>query len=459
MSVSSSKSAPRPAETSTSSALAARAAPAAPAPLSKEKVAARLETELEEYFNLGQVEELLLNLKELREKARLPKGEPSLGFLFLKEGIAKAIEAKDAARVRECMAKSIGPLHREKLLAPAEVRKYFTDMLEFIEDEAIDVPSIGAIFANYIAAAIADDVLPLGFLATAFNHLADSHVSTLKQSAMLGATLAKLCERAGAERGRALYAEAKDFDLAALAGGSEAAVELLEGAGVAALDPALTQQVTADKEAASLAAEAATREALCARVDTYVDERLASEGAFAALDKPKEGEKPEAPATAVAAGLWVGNELVGSGLANDLQTRKQLMRAMMRKMLTYAPRTAEGQPCPKTIERGLKRWTSMIQVVSRPDSEQPLDAQAAAHALFEVQGFCSEHGFPEGLLKKIYYALYDADVINESAFAIWKDTDPDAEPTPNKLKALVQANEFLTWLDSATQESGPSDDD
>ncbi|EOD25893.1 hypothetical protein EMIHUDRAFT_254561, partial [Emiliania huxleyi CCMP1516] len=69
---------------------------------------------------------------------------------------------------------------------------------------------------------------------------------------------------------------------------------------------------------------------------------------------------------------------------------------------------------------------------------------------------------------KIYYALYDADVINESAFAIWKaresavlltDTDPDAEPTPNKLKALVQANEFLTWLDSATQESGPSDDD
>ena len=135
----------------------------------------------------------------------------------------------------------------------------------------------------------------------------------------------------------------------------QAAVELLEGAGVAALDPALTQQVTADKEAASLAAEAATREALCARVDTYVDERLASEGAFAALDKPKEGEKPEAPATAVAAGLWVGNELVGSGLANDLQTRKQLMRAMMRKMLTYAPRTAEGQPCPKTIERGLKR--------------------------------------------------------------------------------------------------------
>ena len=40
-----------------------------------------------------------------------------------------------------------------------------------------------------------------------------------------------------------------------------------------------------------------------------------------------------------------------------------------------------------------------------------------------------------------------------------QDTDPDAEPTPNKLKALVQANEFLTWLDSATQESGPSDDD
>ena len=62
----------------------------------------------------------------------------------------------------------------------------------------------------------------------------------------------------------------------------------------------------------------------------------------------------------------------------------------------------------------------MIQIVSRPDSEAPLDAEAAAHALFEVQGFCSEHGFPEGLLKKIYYALYDADVINESAFAIWK---------------------------------------
>jgi len=108
--------------------------------------------------------------------------------------------------VRECMAKSIGPLHREKLLAPAEVRKYFTDMLEFIEDEAIDVPSIGAIFANYIAAAIADDVLPLGFLATAFNHLADSHVSTLKQSAMLGAPDRRA--RAGAEPSPAAFSPA-----------------------------------------------------------------------------------------------------------------------------------------------------------------------------------------------------------------------------------------------------------
>lgn len=48
--------------------------------------------------------------------------------------------------------------------------------------------------------------------------------------------------------------------------------------------------------------------------------------------------------------------------------------------------------------------------------------------------------------------LYERDFIVEEAYTIWRETDPEAEPTPGKTKALFQANEFLEWLANADQD-------
>jgi hypothetical protein len=63
------------------------------------------------------------------------------------------------------------------------------------------------------------------------------------------------------------------------------------------------------------------------------------------------------------------------------------------------------------------------------------------------------HSFkqPKHLLASVFQRLYDDDVVLEESFRQWReDTD---DPTPGKLDALVQANRWLTWLDTAEEES------
>ena len=59
-------------------------------------------------------------------------------------------------------------------------------------------------------------------------------------------------------------------------------------------------------------------------------------------------------------------------------------------------------------------------------------------------------------MKKLFYTLYEADVVLEEAYGVWREDTSD--DTPGKDKALFQVNEFLQWLET-TEEEGEEDGD
>ena len=61
-----------------------------------------------------------------------------------------------------------------------------------------------------------------------------------------------------------------------------------------------------------------------------------------------------------------------------------------------------------------------------------------AGCLYEVQAFCGLRGWPQGLIKKLFYNLYETDVVFEDAYGVWREDVNDI--TPGKDKALFQAS-------------------
>ena len=67
----------------------------------------------------------------------------------------------------------------------------------------------------------------------------------------------------------------------------------------------------------------------------------------------------------------------------------------------------------------------------------------------EVQLFCSEAGFPSGLVKELFYAIYVNDIISEETFTAWKE---DTTETVGKRQTMLHATAFFRWLDEALAE-------
>lgn len=77
--------------------------------------------------------------------------------------------------------------------------------------------------------------------------------------------------------------------------------------------------------------------------------------------------------------------------------------------------------------------------------------------VYEVQLFCNELDFdPKDLVKRLFHAVYEYDMVSEEAFSAWKDDTGDK--TPGKMRALLQANAFIQWLAEAEEEEEDSDD-
>lgn len=143
---------------------------------------------------------------------------------------------------------------------------------------------------------------------------------------------------------------------------------------------------------------------------------------------------------------WMGENATSSS-----EVAKLVMRQVLGSVLVDESKAAATKLCARISRHAklLKKYNS------HSDAAEQTTRQA--NCLFEVQRYCEAATWPSGLAKMLFYKLYDEDVVFEDAFEFWRE-DVD-NPTPGKMKALVQVNEFLHWLATAQEDGGEEDDE
>jgi len=409
------------------------AAPAAakPPPLTAEQIESKLQGNLEEFLSCGDMKELITCMTELAARVE-PAKRAGLGKqLLFGLAIPKSFDSR-TEEPRQKVGLLFGGLLGAKLLTPAEAQEGFTDLLEFCEDEVCDVPHIGTYIATFFARALSEKALPAAYLGTAFAHLVECETESVSASRLtLGVLQCLRDAHGGEEAAQKAYAEAKLSALgwlpkAQAEGGQKAVAALLEGAGLACCDPALVQGVLAAQQQESDAKTAAQ----LAEIEAYLLQ------AMRATPPESDGAIME----------WVG-ERIEPNVPNV-----QLARLVMRSLLeATCAETPSSTKLHQAITERAKLLRKFLQVGK--ESEQ---MTLMFNSLYEVQDYCARKDWPEKLMKKLFYQLYEADVILEEAFTVWREDTSDQGP--NKMKALVQVNEFLQWLET-TEEEGEDGED
>ena len=242
-------------------------APSAAPPLTTEQMTNRINSSLEEYFVLGDTKEFLACIAEI--VARLPEGKVAtdVGLEAVQSAIPKAIESRPE-EPRDRVASMFGPLAKANYLKAAELKTFFVESCEFLEDEICDVPLIATWYAKFIGHAVADGVLEMGFLTEALAPLVGAElcreaaaIDGNRGAAFMAASILQVIKgrEGGEEAAKRAYAS---FDLTALMPeGSKTAVavvSLLEAAELAYVDPSLAEQARSAAEVcAALSARAA----------------------------------------------------------------------------------------------------------------------------------------------------------------------------------------------------------
>jgi hypothetical protein len=127
----------------------------------------------------------------------------------------------------------------------------------------------------------------------------------------------------------------------------------------------------------------------------------------------------------------------------------KLERTVMRCVLEAAVQEGQAPAAPKLCKQ-IERCAKLLQKCTASTQSESKRLYKQANCLYEVQAFCASQGWPTGLIKKLFYNLYESDVVFEDAYGVWREDVND--DTPGKDKALFQVNEFLQWLDEAAEE-------
>jgi hypothetical protein len=456
--------------------------------LTEADIAKKLHDNLEEYNQVGDTKELVACLQELTP--RLPAGRTeSLGLALVSLALPKACDARtDGARDRVCQM--LEPLVAAQLLKPDELQQLYRDSLEFLEDDVVDVPHIAHYYSRFLAHSIAARLIPLAFLPSALEPLIEAHL-VKDDAAIMGQTGAafmlveilrrlKAIEEVGDAGVKAFYAEA-NLDLTALlppdSRSDVAAAELLAAGGIAFVDPTLAELVQKAEAAANAEAIRAQLEeietylssgVLIPKADSGVQESAEAGGVadaggnddgITAGAEQGSGECAEGGVAAddnagesslVAVMKWIDEHVKGQ-LGSDDKVARVVMRCVL-----HAAVLADEAPEAKKICKQISRCAKLLKKCTASNAA-PKRLVKQAGCLYEVQAFCHTKGWPTGLMKKVFYNLYETDVVFEDAYGVWREDVNDV--TPGKDKALFQVNEFLQWLDEAAEDDGEGDDD
>eukprot|EP00307_Rebecca_sp_RCC1486_P005311 CAMPEP_0119429484 /NCGR_PEP_ID=MMETSP1335-20130426/42291_1 /TAXON_ID=259385 /ORGANISM="Chrysoculter rhomboideus, Strain RCC1486" /LENGTH=236 /DNA_ID=CAMNT_0007455205 /DNA_START=36 /DNA_END=746 /DNA_ORIENTATION=- len=140
-----------------------------------------------------------------------------------------------------------------------------------------------------------------------------------------------------------------------------------------------------------------------------------------------------------------------------------LMRAVLDHWEAEVGATAvAGDGALKSHGKKLVSRLGLVKRVAGGDAEVQTEAlvQTQLGALRAVHAFALRHSFPHDLIKTLFIALYNADVVSEEGLQAWREDD--AETVPEKGKALMKVNQFFQELeaqDDDEEEEGEEDDD
>jgi translation initiation factor 4G len=104
-----------------------------------------------------------------------------------------------------------------------------------------------------------------------------------------------------------------------------------------------------------------------------------------------------------------------------------------------------------------KELVSKFRVVLRPYVASNASLQLTA--VYALQVFNYDLGFPKGMLLRSFVNCYELDILDEHAFLQWREDRRYSDDYPGKGKALFQVNNWLTWLEEAESEEEEEDDD
>ncbi|CAB4020089.1 eukaryotic translation initiation factor 4 gamma 2-like, partial [Paramuricea clavata] len=120
---------------------------------------------------------------------------------------------------------------------------------------------------------------------------------------------------------------------------------------------------------------------------------------------------------------------------------------------SLAPNVDRNQPLDKEIQDQEKLMMENMKPLLQKFLNDNVQLQVSA--LYALQVFCHCNEFPKGLLLRMFVTLYDLEIIEEDAFISWKEDVNDQHP--GKGRALFQVNSWLTWLETAAEESSESE--
>jgi len=124
--------------------------------ISKVDVTTPIDATLTEYFNSGDVAEVIKTVRELK------LGETQ--FQFIKKALARGLEKQ--AYERELVSKLISNVY-STAIEPAKIVEGFQAALNSIDDLTLDTPDAVDVLSKFLARAIVDEVIPPAFLKTA----------------------------------------------------------------------------------------------------------------------------------------------------------------------------------------------------------------------------------------------------------------------------------------------------
>ncbi|XP_036411692.1 eukaryotic translation initiation factor 4 gamma 1a isoform X3 [Colossoma macropomum] len=368
-------------------------APAKPA-LSEEEVEKKATAIIEEYLHINDLKEAVQCVQELNSA--------SLLYLFVRNGMESTLERSTIAR--EHMGLLLQKLVSAGILSTEQYYKGLQEILEVADDMAIDIPHIWLYLAEIITPMLHEGGIPMGQL---FREVSKPLLPLGKAATLLVQILNLLCKGLSHKKAGALWNEAglnwKDF--------------LPEDEDVNKFVTEQKMEFTLGEESEKPSKKQLTAEELSKSLDRLIHDKA-------------------------------NNQRIHDWVEANLDEQQMASNQFVRVLMTSVCQSAISEsPYRVDVEQITQRAKLLQKYLS--------DEQKELQALYALQALMVRLEQPANLLRMLFDALYDEDVIKEEAFYKWESSKDPAEQM-GKGVALKSVTGFFNWLREAEEESDNS---